>query len=1109
MKHSILLLLLFSSLLYADDTEIYGTAGNTTNNTARPNVMFIMDTSGSMNATVINRPTYNPSTTYSGDYPVADVFNSLYDDDDYGHNATSLEHDDSTNCEGVVTALEANGKANGNFEQYRNNDWKTLKDGNNGKIRCDTGNNYWLYTGNYMNWFHNSGTNSGKDRLETVVDVVKNMADSLSDINMGLMRFDQGTFDDDTLTTDEKYGGGYVDVAIENITSSKEDIKTQLNTYTHSGGTPLTEVMYEAARYFRGEAPVYGESTQPGSNVDDSTDGTSYKSPISAQCQKNHIILFTDGEASVDEQSNTAIHNLIANMDFTDYPALNKSCSGDGGCLDELTHWLYQSDHSDSLTGNQSIITYTIGGFDLDSASLTLNSAATHGGGVFYQANNTDGLTEVLTDIFTEILSTDSTFTAPAVSVNAFNASEHRDDLYYALFRPENNVKWGGNLRRYKIQDGVVKANYLNTGSLNSKYLDDGINTETGYFDENSYDLWNNTNSPDGKKVTKGGMANILPSTRTIYSDDTDGDMDTFENVATYTSFNMSESDFDTKLIESWVKGVDVLDKDADGDRQDPRYSIGDPLHSEPVIVTYGGTDESPDSTIYFGTNEGFIHAVNTETGIETFAFLPYELHDIQDTYYTNTAVVGDKPYGMDGPLTTWFKDLNNNKVLYETPGTLDSDEHVYLYAGMRRGGRSYYALDVTDRSSPEMLFKITGGETDGFDRLGQTWSRMTVAKVHWDGDSKFVLFFTGGYDTNQDSNNTREDDSLGNAIYMVDAESGELLWTASRDGANTNITEMKNSIPASISAIDITGDGHVNYFFAADTGGRIFRLDINPNNTGADNFATGGVIAQVGDSSQEGNLRFYNKPNVSLVKDKQLGDFLTIAIGSGYRAHPLNTTIEDRFYMIKDRNPYTAPSTYSTIREASSTLTTFTDVEDIDQSLLYNATSVASSGTITNALRTLISYGSGWYVELGASEKVLAESTTFAGATIFTTFSPAASGSVSTNACGANTGTSKAYALDQQWGLPILDLDGDGDIESSLTLTHSGIAPRPVIIYGPGGTKTIAIGTETIEDKRFDENTPDCDENGTCLEDYNVTQCEEGSCYVTPVYWRQNDNEH
>ncbi len=338
----------------------------------------------------------------------------------------------------------------------------------------------------------------------------------------------------------------------------------------------------------------------------------------------------------------------------------------------------------------------------------------------------------------------------------------------------------------------------------------------------------------------------------------------------------------------------------------------------------------------------------------------------------------------------------------------------------------------------------------------------------------------------------------IGNAIYMVDASTGELLWTASNTGADLNITTMTNSIPASLSAIDISGDGLIDYLFAADTGGRVFRIDLNPSASSANDFATGGEVASLAGNDEANNRRFYNKPNVALVKDKENGDYLTIAIGSGYRAHPIQTTaVENRFYMIKDYNPYSAPASYTSISEADTEKTTLSDDESADPTKLYNATSLMTGGVdaLTSDMQTLMINGGGWYITFDTTgEKVLAESTTFSGAIIFTTFAPSGS-TVST--CGADTGVSSIYALSQKWAMAAIDLDGDGDTDAddaSVTLTHSGIAPKPVIIYRPDGGKTIDASSE------------DCEAAGTCED--QVSKCELSNCYVTPVYWRQNDDD-
>lgn len=1081
----------FCSVALADDTEIYGTSEIDSENRVNSNVMFVMDTSGSMGTKVeVTQVPYDNNVDYPGNYKDDEYYIDL--DQSYWNGSSindGLQSGYSYECGDVVSKLNSEGRVLVNMSQWRNGSWRTVRQNNDNIVRCDTGNAYWVYSGNYMNWYSDDSNVTESDRLTVVVDVVKKLTNSLSDINLGLMRFDRNS------------DGGMVDVPISDIATSGSLIRNKLDTYYASGGTPLEETFYEAVRYYQGEDWVYGNNSSPNSSVSTSRSGSTYTSPIDATCQKNHIILLTDGDPTSDTGANYRIRNLVNGMSLPS--ELSASCSGNGQCMDELAYYIQNSDQSDSLIGDQAITTYTIGGFDdIDGVDL-LKRTATWGGGKYFEASDTEGLTNALESIFLDILATDSTFTAPAVSVNAFNASEHRDELFYALFRPDDNAKWGGNLKKYRLtDDGFV---YDVNDNL-------AISDATGFFNDGAKDYWNATDDSDGDNVTLGGAANLLvPANRTLYSDDGD-ELKAFSDVATATTLNMGSAAADevTKL-KNWVMGIDVDDEDGDNSSTDSRNSIGDPLHSEPIVVTYGGTDDNPDSTIYFATNEGFIHGIDTETGVEEFAFLPTELHPNQKIFYENTTAAGDRPYGVDGPITNWFYDKNQNSVLMQ-PGstTIETDEHVYIYAGMRRGGRSYYALNVTDRNNPKLLFKIQGGVTSGFDKLGQTWSKMSITRVMFNGSERFVLFFGGGYDTNQDGNDLPEEDTVGNAIYMVDATTGELLWTASNEDADLTVTEMVNSIPASLSIIDITGEGNADYLFAADTGGRVFRFDIKQDNSGKSDFATGGVIASLAGSDKENNRRFYNKPNVSLVKDKQSGDYLTIAIGSGHRAHPIfNKTVEDRFYLIKDFNPYSAPASYTVKTEAATTKTSLSDGENADPTKLYNATSLMTQGStaFTSSMQTLMSNGGGWYVTFSETgEKVLSESTTFSGAIIFTTFSPSSGTAIG---CGPDTGQSRTYALNQLNAMAIIDLDGDGDVDandSNVTLSQSGIAPRPVVIYRSGGGKTIAIGTETIDDNRFDETPPDpdCADKGTCPT--AEQKCTTNNCYVIPQYWRQNE---
>ncbi|MDL2425389.1 hypothetical protein M2C68_22870, partial [Pseudomonas sp. BAgro211] len=75
------------------------------------------------------------------------------------------------------------------------------------------------------------------------------------------------------------------------------------------------------------------------------------------------------------------------------------------------------------------------------------------------------------------------------------------------------------------------------------------------------------------------------------------------------------------------------------------------------------------------------------------------------------------------------------------------------------------YALDLTDRSNPKLLWLIKGGTTTGFEQLGQTWSPPVKTRIDIGGTVTDVLIFAGGYDPNQDNVSVQTDDTMGNAI--------------------------------------------------------------------------------------------------------------------------------------------------------------------------------------------------------------------------------------------------------------------------------------------------------------------------------------------------------
>ena len=110
-----------------------------------------------------------------------------------------------------------------------------------------------------------------------------------------------------------------------------------------------------------------------------------------------------------------------------------------------------------------------------------------------------------------------------------------------------------------------------------------------------------------------------------------------------------------------------------------------------------------------------------------------------------------------------------------------------------------------------------------------------------------------GGYDPVQDGAGYTVD-GFGNRIFMVDALSGALLWSAGPTGADLNHTRMTHGIPASITVLDINSDGFSDRMYAGDMSAQLWRFDIT-NGNARGSLVAGGVIASLGSHDETTHL--------------------------------------------------------------------------------------------------------------------------------------------------------------------------------------------------------------------------------------------------------------
>lgn len=841
-----------------------------------------------------------------------------------------------------------------------------------------------------------------------------------------------------------------------NAATVRDLLQSKVDELTHSGMTPIVDTLFEATRYYGGLSLYYGDTrgdfsvsstvrrntrvshrlsylgpdvVRPSGCSEDNFSASecineyipspaTYLSPVTdLQCQtNNHIVLLSDGEAN-NNHSISKIQSLLGQT-------CQSSISGEQ-CGIDLVRELSQTNTSPI---NARVITHTIGFAANTNANNFLNQLALNGGGGFYQTDDSDELVEAFQQIIRRVKDVNATFVSPGVAVNQLNRLTHRDELYFALFKPSEGALWPGNLKKYKIQgDAIVDQNNANA-----------VDTTTGFFSEYAHSFWSTL--ADGNDVREGGAASKLGLSRNIYTFSTSGNIVANENQLHESNTDITTTDLAlTTLPESstlrtqvlkWARGVDVRDYDGDGDVSEARLQMGDPIHSQPVIVNYG----SNDSAIFVATNHGFLHSFDAATGTENFAVIPRELlSNLYDFYQDGSSI--NHIYGLDGSL------------ILRTEG-----EKTYLYVGMRRGGQNYYAFDVSEKNHPKLVFKISGGEGD-FAQLGQTWSPPTLTKIKIGSTVHDVLVIGGGYDDSQDDKALRSPDSMGNAIYIVDANTGAKLFSISQSDSDMNMSAMQYSIPGRISSIDRDNDGLVDHLYAADMGGQVFRFDIYNGEAGAD-LIKGQRIADLGGDDETNHRRFVYGPDVTEVIGKGKSYF-AITLGSGHRADPLSLTIDDRFYMIRDEGVFKRDD-YGRFRFFDTVLT---------ESDLYDATDhlLTSSDLLVrdNAVSELNSKN-GWRLAFtGSGEKVLSSPLLLDYQIFFTTYVPAAG---SDSLCAPPEGNSRAYLIDLFSANAVTDLDRDETINAndrSAQLSQTGIAPDTKILIENIVTPVVCLGAE------------------------------------------------
>ncbi|MCU7937296.1 MAG: VWA domain-containing protein [Candidatus Thiodiazotropha sp. (ex Dulcina madagascariensis)] len=848
-----------------------------------------------------------------------------------------------------------------------------------------------------------SGNPSRRDRLEDAMRTLINDAD-MGNVNAALMGYTTRWGNNGPLFLRALSG------EFKLIDGNRSSFLTQVDSLSTISYTPTVKAMEAAVDWFRRDRTF--------------TDyfGNAMTSPIAGDpednwCRPNHMVVLTDGRPNSNSTTSGQAYGL-SSYEGTNCASDSTSRWQNGRCAREIAAWAFDNDleTGSGWKEQQNIVTHTIG-FDTNDDAIEnfMRSISDAGGGRYYPATSVADLVDAFTSIVTEAMeSIPYAYTAPVVPFNQDNSAVSGDRIYVPLLVPAAEIFWKGNLKSYTI---TVDAD----GNLDLRDADtDPVVNELFEFID-SRDHW--SASPDGGDPLVGGAADQMNASgnRAIFTNinpllplsDITNRVHRDNGLITNAIMNVGTDPVRIELLDwiSWDPSI-AIDASHEGE-------MGAPLHTQPVVVSYSAGD-----VVYLPTSEGVLEAIDADTGEELWAFMPTDLlADIQTIKNNNASAT--PYYGLDGPLTVYTTGSKKMAIF-----------------GMRRGGRNYYMLDITDRLNP-VFETVISNATTGFERLGQTWSKPLFMQMEIEGsDALDVLVFGGGYDPDQDGATTRADDSEGNTIYIVRASDGALIKTISSDASSDLIiTGMDNGVAGDLLPVDINANGIVDRLYAADVGGRIIRVDI-PDKAFGSTTMKGGVIADV----YEGNTgfrRFFNTPEVGYYNVGGV-QYLAILIGSGNRPSPLDSSVTDRFYMIKDYAVWAAPTTYTMVTPSD----------------LYNATNnLVQDGTHEQRGNATIGLAAakGWYIDFATAEKSFSNAVLYDYAVLFTTYSTVRS--IDLAACearGAN-GVGRLYSLNMKDGSAMFDglggSEGTLDIgDRSRVLSMLGMPPSPTLVFPSGG---------------------------------------------------------
>jgi type IV pilus assembly protein PilY1 len=455
-------------------------------------------------------------------------------------------------------------------------------------------------------------------------------------------------------------------------------------------------------------------------------------------------------------------------------------------------------------------------------------------------------------------------------------------------------------------------------------------------------------------------------------------------------------------------------EQDTDDDTDDSKIAalMGDIVNSSPFYV-------ADNQTVFVGANDGMLHAIdasNTDAnaektsggGTERFTYIPRgvamsTLAELADPLYGTNEATKPHRYFVDGPIVVSSR--------ARTPGK------NYLVAGLGRGGRGVFGLDVTTPASfdaDDVKWDNTGDVAP--DNMGNVISEPLISKLN-SGDTAAVVANGPNSETETAS------------LFIIDLVSGDVLKELDTGATGGNGLSAPR-------AVDVNADGLVDYFFAGDLQGTLWRFDVS--DTDMDEWAAVSVFTA---TDADGNAQaITSAPGVA--RDPDTGKIWAyFGTGRYITSEDQSSTETQTYYGIVvgvDPDTLSSGLIRSNLQERS--------IDVVEAETGRRAFEPAAAGIDADLY--------GWFVDLdnpaGTGERVISAPLLYDNILIFSSIVPASGDTV--NSCTAG-GTGYVNALDAFSGtsltVPFFDLETPtiGDVPVGSLPIGTGMPTAPIII--------------------------------------------------------------